>query len=263
MKFTEDYLIKARQVIVNVYKDLRPELLKHYGEVDHELKEDQSVVTKIDLWAEDKITQALTAFDPGVGIWGEERGQSGNKDTFWLIDPIDGTESFIRGIPNPRNMVTLVENNEPIFTTVYKFVTDELYEATKGKGALRSGERIKISERPLERAWLDVSIDLSDPVALKAFLEVRKHIAGYSIMRDFLYIAEGKIEGGIWWQTAGGPWDYAPRGLLFSEAGARVSNIGSDHYDYRKGSYLVAAPQYFDTLHNVILSCIPDTKTVQ
>ncbi len=263
MKFTDDYLKQAKKVIFGVYKDVQPDLLKYFGKVEHTLKKDKSVVTELDLEVETKLRQALLKFDPAVGILGEELGQEGSEQTRWLIDPIDGTEGFIRGIPVSRNMVTLVDNGEPVFTLIYKFVTDELYEASKGGGAYLNGQRLQVSQRPLERAWLEVSVNLADPTALKAFLEVRKQVAGYVIFRDFTALAEGKIEGGIWWQTEGGPWDYAPRGLLFGEAGAKVVNIGSDHFDYREGSYLAAAPQIFDRLNNVILSCMPETKTVQ
>ena len=82
-------------------------------------------------------------------------------------------------------------------------------------------------------------------------------------MRDFTELAQGHIEAGIWWQPEGGPWDYAPRALLFGEAGGRVVNIGSYHYDYKIGSYLAAGPHIFDALNQAILSCIDDPKTVQ
>lgn len=254
MKFTTDYLDQAQEVVMKVFKDSRAELLDAYGNVEHELKGDSSAVTKLDKEVEKRIRDALSTFDSSVGFVGEEFGQEGDKHTFWLIDPIDGTESFIRGLPACRNMVTLMDNEQPVMALIYRFVTDQLCEARKGKGAFLNGERLHVSDRPLARAWLEASLPIDDPSARALFLEIRKHIHGYSIRREFTEIATGQLDGIVAYKSGGGPWDYVPRALLITEAGGKATNVGSDTFDYRIPNVVAANPVIFDQLRKIIAS---------
>ncbi|HSX53317.1 MAG TPA: inositol monophosphatase [Patescibacteria group bacterium] len=251
MGITEDYLKQAEKLLFSVFKDERPQLLSAFGNAEHDLKEDNTVVTKMDKNMEKSIRTVLRKFDRGVGIEGEELGIEGSRKTFWLVDPIDGTEAFIRGLPDPRNMATLIDNGEPVFCIVYKFVTDELFIARKGKGATRNGQPIQVSDRPLNRSWIEYGTDLMDPKSAKRYLALRPHVNTYTIMKDFTPIAIGGYEGGIWDQHNGGPWDYAPRALLIKEAGGVVANVGSDKYDYKIINLIATNARIFDELHKL------------
>ena len=155
-------LLKAKDAVVAAFKALRPKLLESYGNVENSYKSDKTVVTELDLWAEQEIKTALRTFDPAIGFLGEEHGAEGNATLRWIIDPIDGTEQFIRGIPICSNMATLADGNDLLVTVIYNFVTDELYWAVKGGGAWLGDKRLSISKRPLERSFVDIGFDISD-----------------------------------------------------------------------------------------------------
>ncbi len=249
---TDDQLRQARTFIVEQFQGFRPRLLEAFGNIAEQMKDDATPVTDLDKQIERELRVALANFDSGIGFIGEEFGQTGNTETFWLVDPIDGTESFIRGIPSPRNMVTLIDHGTPVLTLVYKFVTDELFTAIRGQGAYKNGQPIHTSQRSLDRMWMEIATPLSEPAVASILAPIRKVINGYRVSGDFTLSVEGKIDALLVYKVGGGDWDYAPRGLLFQEAGAKVANIGSDTYDYRNHDFLAAPAHVFDQLMAII-----------
>jgi len=254
MTFTADFYDQAQKAIMDTLQAVRPSLLESFGKDEYTFKSDQTVVTLLDKSIEHKLREELTKFDSSIGFCGEEMGNEGNDKTFWLIDPIDGTESFIRGIDIPRNMLTLIDGDKPVMTIVYKFITDELYTARAGQGAFCNGNPIHVSNRPIKRAWIEIGMKVSDPEVMDKFVKLSEHIEGYTMIRDFPFVATGKIDGYVGYKSGGGDWDYAPRALLVQEAGGRVANIGSDTYDYRNHNFLAANPVIFDEVMNILNS---------
>ena len=250
---TIDHLQQAQDFIIAQFKLARPKLLEAFGNIDETIKGDLTVVTQLDKQIEQDLRDACKKFDPSIGFVGEEYGQAGNADTFWLIDPIDGTESFIRGIPFARNIVTLIEAGKPVMVVVYKFVTDEWFTAIAGQGAFKNGQAIHCSQRPLSRTWVELSSPFTDPTAVPVINAVRKLTNGYRMIGDFTLTAEGKVDALLLYKTAGGDWDCAPRALLMQEAGAKVANIGSTEYDYKNHDFLAANPAIFDELMAAIV----------
>ncbi|GAC1386582.1 MAG: inositol monophosphatase family protein [Candidatus Saccharimonadales bacterium] len=246
--YTRAELEKARDFIIQQFQLYRPRLLEAYGNVSEEIKYDQTPVTKLDGEIEDLLRRSLLKFDDRIGMVGEELGQSGSKKTFWLIDPIDGTESFIRGIPFARNMVTLIDDGQPVLTVVYKFVTDELYTAITGAGAYKNGQRIYVSQRSLSRSWVELSAPFTDQSVVPLLQQIRQFSNGFRMIGDFTLVVEGKVDIMLMYNSGGGDWDYAPRALLMQEAGGTVTNIGSDHFDYRNHDIIGANPTAYAEL---------------
>jgi len=161
-------------------------------------------------------------------------GEKNNK--FWLVDPIDGTLPFVRGIPVCTTMVALIENGEVTFSAIYNFVTDTLFLAEKGKGAWENDTRIHVSDRSLYSAIIKFETiresDTYDGFKKRLYTKAIPFdtiVAGY----EFCLVASGKIDGRISLNPYGKDYDFAPGSLLVSEAGGIVKNIGSDTYDYR------------------------------
>lgn len=252
MNFTEQYFADAQRLIMGVLETSRPELMAAHGNVAEELKADASVVTALDKSLEVKLKDALRVFDPAVGFWGEEHGREGNEESFWLIDPIDGTESFIRGTTGCRNILTFVDNKQSLFALVYRFPTSDLFTAQKGKPTLKNGKPVRLSERPLSRAWLEFSVNMRQPDGYGIYQRLRPQVAGITVHRDFLEILEASIEGIIVYKSGGSEWDYAPRALLIESAGGRVTNVGSDAYDYRDKSLIATHPAIFDKVKSLV-----------
>jgi myo-inositol-1(or 4)-monophosphatase len=249
---TLDFLHTAEKRLRLALQELRPELLAAHGIITHDTKDDDSVVTALDLQVEKRLKEICHEIDPAIGFSGEETGVDLTQKTFWLVDPIDGTESFIRGLPFSTNMIALIHNDEPIMSIIYNFVTDEYYLAIKGQGATRNGHPIHVSDRPLNRAYITLNVGMRLP---EGFAYALRRVSGgqprYNASgAEASYIANGAVDGII---VVGvkGPWDHAPGALLMQEAGARIENLFSDTYNYRDFRYVAANPVIFDELKKV------------
>lgn len=226
-----------------------------FGQIGHVTKSDDSVVTELDKWAEEQLKEALKAFDSNIGFLGEEHGAEGSTELRWLIDPIDGTEHFIRGIPSCVTMMALVEDNEVKVAVLYNFVTHDLYWAIRGKGAWSGEKRLLVSDRVASRAFIDVGIDYENEKDRLFAAKLRKNTGAiftrfYGSGHTGMLIASGRIEGRITTLGKGGPWDYAPISLLISEAGGKVSLIDGTPYHYLDySSFVGASPK----IHELII----------
>ncbi|MCC6404177.1 MAG: hypothetical protein IT207_09230 [Fimbriimonadaceae bacterium] len=117
------------------------------------LKDDGSVVTKADLAAEDIVRAAVLRHFPEDGIFGEERGRTGEGPGRWVIDPIDGTQSFIAGVPLYSTLLSYEVEKVPQIGVCYFPALDELLYAEVGQGAFFQGKRTRIAEPvPIESA---------------------------------------------------------------------------------------------------------------
>lgn len=243
---------QAQAAIMKSLKAVQPELMSLYGRIEFDTKHDKTVVTHLDKSIEADLRKVLKELDSGIGIEGEEFGIEGNRDTYWLVDPIDGTEQFIRGIPSCKNLLTLVDKGQPVWALMYMFAKDELWLARKGQGVTCNGQSIRMHYRSLNRAWIELSVNLSNPENVAKMLEIRPHIAGFTIRSDTSYLVAGKVDGALALESGGGPWDYAPRALLYEEAGGRIANIDSETYDFNDKSFLMAHERNFNKLNGLL-----------
>lgn len=252
---SDEWLKQAEGIITKVLQEARPELLAAHGNIEGEVKEDNSPVTALDKKLEQQLRETLLQFDGGVPVVGEEYGGEANG-THWLVDPIDGTESFIRGLPFFRNMVTLIHDGEPVFAIVYRPTTGDLYTASKGKGARKNGQAIQASNRPLSQSTIDI---LAAEYTVPLLQALNGKIRGFKRINEFAYVAEGKVDAMLACSGRSGPWDNAPRGLLLQEAGLRVATIGASGFDYKNDKYLAANPAVFDELMGIAANVITET----
>jgi myo-inositol-1(or 4)-monophosphatase len=116
--------------------------LNYFGNpIDIERKDDDSPVTVADREAEQLMRDEITSRFPEHGILGEEHGQIHPESRVqWILDPIDGTKSFIHGVPLYTTLIGVLVDDEPITGVIYAPALDELCEAVKGKGARLNGE---------------------------------------------------------------------------------------------------------------------------
>ena len=113
--------------------------------LDVERKSDDSPVTIADREAESIMREAIQKQFPDHGIIGEEYGQTNEScDIQWILDPIDGTKSFIHGIPLYTTLIGILVKNEPVIGVIYAPALDELCEAAKGKGARLNGKSCSV-----------------------------------------------------------------------------------------------------------------------
>lgn len=137
-------------LIIDTFKELRPMLMKSYGNIGHTSKADDSPVTELDVRVETVLKEKLAAAYPHIGFRGEETESTPDTSgAAWLVDPIDGTSSFIHGLPYCTNMAGLVVDGETVASVIYQFPTGDLYTAVRGEGAYKNGERIAVKNTPL------------------------------------------------------------------------------------------------------------------
>lgn len=208
-------------------------------------------VTELDFSVERFLKKELALAYPDIPFVGEETGGARDADRFWLADPIDGTDHFIRGLPFCTTMLALIENESVVFSVIYDFVNDIIYRAERGKGAYANDRPIRVNSRPLagSRITVDALLDTAEDTA--KFLRLFKQCAIFDTGASgfaFSMVAAGKLDGRVCFNGGGKDYDYAPGSLLVSEAGGVVANIGSRVYDYRNIDFIAANPRIFKEL---------------
>jgi myo-inositol-1(or 4)-monophosphatase len=235
--------------ILSIIRSTRSITLPFYGKAEIIGQKDNSpsnVVTKLDNEVEQYLKSEFKKVNETIEFAGEEFGGSRDKKKLWLVDPIDGTIHFIRGIPYCTTMVALIEDGQVVFSAIYDFVNDIMYYAEKGKGAFKNEEKLKISDRKVNQSIIGFEssdLDMRDKMRERCLL-LNHIVAGY----EFILVATGKVEGRICYNPFGKDYDYAPGSLLVSEAGGFVANIGSSTYDYRNTNFIAGNKYLFDNL---------------
>lgn len=224
-----------KETMLSALKIAGEELLKHFGKpVESELKESQSsIVTKADLKSDSIIVDHIITRFPSHNIISEESGyRNNNSDYTWVIDPLDGTSNFASAIPWFGVLICLFEGSNPIMGGAFLPVSDHLYFAEKGKGALKNGiPLIMEKNKGLKNSLVSFSIDYTDNSALldesisiyKNLVKASRNIRSTNSLIDFLYVAEGKFGGCINLFTK--IWDISALGLIISEAGGFLKDI--------------------------------------
>lgn len=225
--------------------------MKAYGNIDlKDVKDNMTVVTEIDERVERKLVDALKKEFPDIGFHGEEHGRQGNEDVYWLLDPVDGTESYVRGLPGVTTIVALVEHGDVTQCYIYDPVSDNMFSAYRGMGAYKNDEKISIKQRPLERSLIAVSsgITIKQPELMKAMKDTGLYYISlyYGAGCKATYLAEGKIDGSVIKGKKDTPWDHAPARMLMEEAGAILTTY--DQPGIGSVQYSLLSPTLNDTL---------------
>src|SRR4029078_7839963 len=95
-------------------------------------------------------------------------------ERLWLVDPIDGTAHFIRGLPFCTTMLALIEDVTVTFSAIYDFVNDIMYYAERGRGSYQDGKRIRVSGRPLADSYIGWETHIDKPENMQKVLKLRK-----------------------------------------------------------------------------------------
>jgi myo-inositol-1(or 4)-monophosphatase len=188
--------------------------------------------TKADLESEKAIIKILSKAFPKYNIVSEETGEidKGSEYTFY-VDPLDGTNNFVLGIPYFSISISLVRSGEIIFGVVYNPILNHIYWAEKGKGAFLNGKRIKVNkESDIKNSSVSVVVAFSCPddyepkVSSKIFaLNAKRVLTNWSVALDLCLLAAGKMEAIIIKEIH--LWDFTAGKLIAKEAGAFVTDF--------------------------------------
>jgi len=192
-----------------------------------ETKADNTPVTRADREAEEIIRACIARYFPGHSILGEEHGQvSGDPDYKWLIDPIDGTKAFIRGVPFYGTLIGVLVRGQPAVGVAYLPALDEMLAAAAGRGCRRNGRPVRVSTvARLEEAALMVT---SVRDAMKRSDAYERLAARTKLQRTwgdcygYVLVATGRAEIAI--DPVMNPWDCGPFVTILQEAGGHFTN---------------------------------------
>lgn len=222
------------------------ELLMQYfaAPIEARQKTDKSPVTDADVAANQLITKALARLSPDIPIIAEEDDELGREDhdLFWLVDPLDGTRSFVRGESEFTVNIGLINNRQPLLGVIYAPPQEILYWGTAGDKALRShkGSKIEaISARNMPADGLVVTRSKSHPSqATQDYLEtlkVKEIISGSSSIK-FCQVAEGSADiYPRFGRTM--EWDSAAGHAILNAAGGRVETTDGKPLLYGKPGF--------------------------
>ena len=204
--------------------------LKYFrGRFEVTLKPDATPVTQADRDAERAIVEILGRAFPDHGVLGEEFGGHGSTEVRWIIDPIDGTKNFVRGIPVWATLIGLEERGEITVGVIHNPVTGELYTARRGGGAFLNGERIHVSAiaelggATLVHAGLGLFREAGRWESFVRLVDATERQRGFGDYSGYGLVAEGKAE--LYLEVDLKPWDLAPCKILVEEAGGRFSDL--------------------------------------
>ena len=234
--------------VLPIIKSAGKELLKYYGKINVSSQKGKlahSVVTKLDLKTEKYLAANLRRIYPAIDFFGEELGGKRNAKRFWLVDPIDGTAHFMRGIPFCTTMIALVDSGKVVFSAINNFVTGEIFYAEAGRGVKLNNKPIHVSSRHLVDGYLTYEINFEKKENSDLFFDLKKKTMLFKTVScgyEIGLIAQGKIEGRIALDPYGGDWDYAAGSLIVTEAGGRAVNIGKNSYDYTNHNFIMGNP---------------------
>jgi 3'(2'), 5'-bisphosphate nucleotidase len=216
------------------------------GPLDAEEKEDGSPVTRADRAAEAILVEGLRGLLAGVAIVSEEgdveAAVAGAGSTYWLVDPLDGTKEFLKGLPEYTVNVSLVEAGAPVLGVIYVSAADSLYLAARGLGARRldaRGETLLVTTpvARLRRAVVSRSHLSPETAALLARLGITETIPRGSALK-MCAVAEGAAD----LYPRLGPtrlWDTAAGTAIAAEAGCDVVALDGRPLRYDLGGGLV------------------------
>ena len=225
-------------------------------------KKANDFVTEIDHAAEDAIIETLLTAYPGHGIWAEESGRErGAQDSefVWIIDPLDGTTNFIHGLPVYCISIALAVRGKIEHAVVYDPTRNDLFTATKGRGAFLNERRIRVSKRiHLKEALVATGFPYRQGDDFDQYLvmmgDVMRRTAGLrrpgAAALDLAYVAAGFTDG--FFEKGLQPWDVAAGSLLVTEAGGLVGNFSGEADFLEQHECLAGNPKVYAQLVGIL-----------
>lgn len=224
-------------------------LRRDFGEIENlqvSKKGPGDFVTNADLKAEKILFEELSEARPGYGFLLEEKGkvEGADKTHRWIIDPLDGTQNFMHGLPHFAISVALERDGTLVSGMVYNPITDEMFYGERGQGAYGPGGRMRVAGRQkledclissgkllhdTKNGRLDSPISADNLVPLVGDFRTQGSAA-----LDLAYVAAGRLDGYV--EIGLSPWDMAAGIVLLREAGGLVSDEKNRNKSLQSGT---------------------------
>jgi len=221
-----------------------------HDKVEVELKGTNDVVTNVDVAAEEVIIETIRKSYPKHTIISEEGGVlKGEDDDYqWIIDPLDGTTNFVKGIPHFAVSIALRVKGKLDQAVVFDPIRGDLFTDSRGKGATLNGFRIRVKQpKELTGAILATGFPFKKKQHIDAYFNILKTLfvktsdmrrAGSAAL-DLAYVASGRVDG--FFEIGLKPWDTAAGELLVIEAGGLVTDFTGGHNHMQSGNIVASS----------------------
>jgi myo-inositol-1(or 4)-monophosphatase len=216
-------------------------------------------VSDVDREAEQAIIRTLLEAYPDHSILAEESGAAGKSEYQWIIDPLDGTTNFLHGFPQYAVSIALAHRGVVTQAVIYDPAHNDLFTATRGRGAYLNDQRVRVSKRiQLKASLIGTGFPFRQFEHIDAYFamlrDMMKNTAGVrrpgAAALDLAYVAAGRLDG--FWELGLSPWDIAAGALLITESGGLVGDLeGNDKY-MTSGNIVAGAPKVFVELLRLI-----------
>jgi len=240
-------------------------MLKHFSPgLEHTVKEDRTPLTRADTEINDLVLARIEAAFPEHSVLGEEGSRIKESEYLWVVDPIDGTSPYMRGVPTNVFSLALVQDGKPILGVVYDPYMKRMYHAVQGTGAYMNDTRIHTSaHESLDES--SIAIDGFRGFSNLEFLETLRNsnsrfLSFGSTIYAHMLVASGQLEGVIF-PLVRPSWDCASAKIIVEEAGGRTSDLvgKSQRYDRPVNGFISAGSATFhEALLTAIAPSIPD-----
>ncbi|MCO4800153.1 MAG: inositol-1-monophosphatase [Colwelliaceae bacterium] len=219
--------------------------------IEVESKGTNDFVSNVDIAAEQAIVETIKKSYPEHTIIGEETGQheGSDSDFQWIIDPLDGTTNFVKGIPHFAVSIALKVKGKLDQAVIYDPIRGELFTASRGKGAQLNGFRIRVKQnKELTGAILATGFPFKQKQHMPAYMNMFQALfektsdmrrAGSAAL-DLAYVAAGRVDG--FFEIGLKPWDTAAGELLVIEAGGLVTDFTGGHNHNSSGNIVATSP---------------------
>lgn len=199
----------------------------------HEKTSAADLVTEYDLAVEAFLKRELPPLCPGAIFYGEEEAENADPSRGWafIVDPIDGTTNFVRGLRQSAISVALARDGQVEYAVVFDPYKNEMFSARRGGGAFLNGRTIRVSEKPLaegifgmgtaiyRREYLEPTMRVTEQLFRRACDFRRLGAAAL----DLCDVACGRVE--LFFEYSLCPWDFAAGSLIVTEAGGHISTL--------------------------------------
>jgi myo-inositol-1(or 4)-monophosphatase len=212
-------------------------------------------VSEVDREAERTIVETLLGSYPDHAILAEEgtaKGANADAENVWIIDPLDGTTNFLHGFPQYCVSIALAHRGQIAHGVIYDPVRNDLFTASRGRGAFLNDRRIRVSKRQhLRDCLVGTGFPFRDGSYLDTYMRMMKAMieqtAGLrrpgAAALDLAYVAAGFYDG--FWEVGLNAWDVAAGSLLIQEAGGLIGDLAGDGDFLHGGQVIAATPKIF------------------
>lgn len=224
-------------------------------------KSPNDIVTTVDRSIETFLREQLGELFPGDALHGEEYGEQGPEASrVWLIDPIDGTTNFSRGIPVYCVSIALQEDGQSVVGAIYDPTRDELFSAQRGKGAWLNGQKLNVSGQDHMRHAVVVTgfPPMKEGEGFEQLIRrLGQVVAATGGLRrfgsaalDLASVAAGRLDA--YWEFNLNAWDTAAGYLMVQEAGGTVSDVYGGDYNAHNASVVATNGHLHEGMLNAL-----------